>query len=65
MVKSFQVTEDVCISVKLKDGREFKRMHITDKPFGDNENVVSFWESDDTVAIYPLGEVAEYKLHQK
>jgi hypothetical protein len=63
MIRKPESAESLTISVKLKDGREFENRDITDNPFGDNERVVSFWENDDTVLIFPMSEVAEYRLH--
>jgi len=44
------------INVYLKDGREFLGCDLTDRPMGETERFVSFWQ-EESIYIVPLGEI--------
>ena len=47
---------NLCITVVLKDGDKFERKDPTPDPFGNNMEVVSFWEGN-AIRMYPMSEV--------
>lgn len=49
-------TDEFTINVKLKTGTEFLKRDVTNQPFGDHGNVVSFWHGD-AIRMYPLVDV--------
>lgn len=63
MIKEAPDFENLTISIKLIDGREFKNKDIPEKAFGENENFVSFWESEKNAKLFPLSQVEEITLH--
>jgi hypothetical protein len=50
--------KNLTLNVYLKDGREFLGCNVTPKPFGDNENCVSFWQ-EESLYMVPMPEVKE------
>tara|TARA_R110000765_G_scaffold422660_1_gene530592 strand:- start:1248 stop:1439 length:192 start_codon:yes stop_codon:yes gene_type:complete len=62
MIRNPTVTENMTLTVILKDGRQFEKKDITDQPFGEHERVVSFWDGE-VVKVFPMAEVAEYHLN--
>lgn len=63
MIKEAPDFENLTISITLIDGREFKNKDIPEKSFGENENIVSFWENEKNIKIFPLSQVKEITLH--
>ena len=56
MIKNPENTEQMTISVYLKNGEEFLDKDITSTPISDKELVVGFW-IDGKVRLYPMSEV--------
>lgn len=64
MIKSPETDmKDLTMTVRLKSGERFIRRDVPEKPFGDNEQFVSFWANDTTIMIVPMSEVVYVTLN--
>ena len=55
MIKSLD-TDNIVITVKLKNGELFENRDVPTSPFGDHEAVVSFW-NECKLMVYPISDV--------
>ncbi len=62
MIRTPEKDSDITISIWLRNGDSFEKKDITDKPFGDNERIVSFWDGD-SVTVLPMSDVSKCSLH--
>ena len=55
-------TSQFKMNVKLKSGEYFKNKDVTPEPFGDDAQMVSFWQNDKIIRIYPLKDIEYCEL---
>ena len=61
MIVDPKETNDVTITVALKGGRVFTGKDVPRKPFGDHDNIVSFW-MDGALVVYAMKDVDHAEL---
>jgi hypothetical protein len=62
MIREPRNTEKLTLSVTTKGGTTYERRDTTQRPFGEKESVVAFWD-DDVIRIIPMSEVKEVVMH--
>ncbi len=62
MIKDAENLANAKMNLYLKDGRTFKYRDIPSAPFGENEHMVSFWETEDKISVFPLNLVEKIEL---
>jgi hypothetical protein len=60
MVKK-PTSTDIKINITLKDGTEYLGKDIPEKPFGEHDRIVGFWEGEALILI-PISEVKRVAL---
>lgn len=63
MIKEIPDFKNLTISIELIDGRKFENKNVPEQIFGENENIVSFWENEKDIKIFPLPAIKEITLH--
>ena len=62
MIRLPESTDELTVSLELLDGTQYLDRDVTDNPFGDNGDVVSFWDGEKTVLVYPMSQIKWYML---
>ena len=57
MVKTLEHLKNATISLETIDGISYEMMDIPDKPLGDNEYLVSFWDTETSIMIIPMDQI--------
>lgn len=45
------------VTVITLNGDDYYNKDITDQPFNDDFNVITFWEDQNTITVYPMSQV--------
>ncbi len=62
MIKTM-TTNNLTISVTLKNGSKYENKDIPEAPFGQHDRVVSFWH-EDAILVFPMSEVSSIEIRK-